>query len=213
MGKFWPRQQEKCPSLHKDQSKNNAASLGVDPNKIILNGGSAGCNLASVVAILARDEGVTGIVSQMLNFPVTVHPKFAPRDKYEMKSWQQNADASVVNAVRLEWFVDQYTPEPSDDWRFSPLLAPSLKNLPPTCKCLFEVLGGFADIFAVMTVAGYDPLRDEGLAYAERLEAEGNDIELHTYQGLPHCFYMLNTHPKTLEYYETIVAFVKKYSG
>lgn len=65
----------------------------------------------------------------------------------------------------------------------------------------------------VMIVAGYDPLRDEGLAYAERLKAEGNDIELHTYQGVPHCFYMLNTHPKAVDYYEKIVAFVKKYSG
>lgn len=84
---------------------------------------------------MARDEGITGIVGQILSFPVTVHPKFAPSDKYEFGSWQQNSDASVVNAVRLEWFVDHYMPEPSDDWRYSSLLAPSLKDLPPACKC------------------------------------------------------------------------------
>lgn len=89
---------------------------------------------ASVVALMARDEGVTGVVGQILSFPVTVHPKFAPTDKYEFGSWQQNSDASVVNAVRLEWFLDMYMPEPTDDWRFSPLLAPSLKDLPPARK-------------------------------------------------------------------------------
>jgi acetyl esterase/lipase len=87
-----------------------------------------------VVTLMARDEGITGIIGQILSMPVTVHPKFAPTDKYEMGSWQQNANASVVKPLRLEWFLDQYMPEPTDDWRMSPLLAPSLKGLPPACK-------------------------------------------------------------------------------
>lgn len=65
----------------------------------------------------------------------------------------------------------------------------------------------------MVIVAGYDPLRDEALAYAERLEKEGGNVELHKYQGLPHCFYMLPDHPKTKDYYEKIVNFTKKFSG
>jgi acetyl esterase/lipase len=62
----------------------------------------------------------------------------------------------------------------------------------------------------VMQVAGFDPLRDEALAYAERLKAEGIPIELHTYQGLPHCFYMLGSLPQSAKYYENVINFVKK---
>lgn len=65
----------------------------------------------------------------------------------------------------------------------------------------------------MVQVAGFDPLRDEGLAYAERMKNEGVDVELHAYQGLPHCFYMLNTHPQTLIYNQRILDFVKKLSG
>lgn len=140
--------------------KDNALKLTVDAENIVLIGGSAGANLvrrgvetirvylgflicaylltltlqAAVVAIMARDEGITGIVGQALNFPATVHPKFAPTDKYELCSYAQNHDASVVDAVRMEWFLDHYMPEPTDDWRLSCLLTPSLKNLPPARK-------------------------------------------------------------------------------
>lgn len=55
-----------------------------------------------------------------------------------------------------------------------------------------------------------DPLRDEGIAYAERLQAEGVPVELHTYQGMPHCFYMFASHPKTVDYYSRVLEFVKK---
>lgn len=82
---------------------------------------------------MARDEGISGILAQVLSFPVTCHPKFFPKDKYEYGSYQQNHDASIVTSIRLEWFTDQYI-DPTDDWRFSPLLAPSLKDLPPACK-------------------------------------------------------------------------------
>ncbi|KAF7545156.1 hypothetical protein G7046_g9627 [Stylonectria norvegica] len=179
-------------------AKANASSLGADSEKIILAGGSAGGQLAAVVALMARDEGISGIVAQLLCFPVTCHPKFLPTDgKYEFGSVQQNYNASIVNAVRLEWFLDEYMPTPTDDWRMSPLLAPSLKGLPP----------------ALVMVAGYDTLRDEGIAYAERLKADGVETELVTYQGMPHCFYGLSTHPKTVDYYSRVAKFVGKYSG
>lgn len=85
---------------------------------------------------MARDEGITGVVGQVLTFPVTCHPKFAPRDKYELLSYWQCREACIVDPVRMEWFLDAYMPEPSPDWRFSPLLAESLKGLPPACKSL-----------------------------------------------------------------------------
>lgn len=62
-------------------------------------------------------------------------------------------------------------------------------------------------------VAGFDIFRDEGIAYAERLQSEGVDVDLRVYQGLPHCFYMLPAHPKTVDYYERIIGFIKKHSG
>ncbi|KAL5090091.1 hypothetical protein Trisim1_004616 [Trichoderma cf. simile WF8] len=175
----------------------NAASLGADASKIILNGSSAGGNLASVVAIMARDEGFQGIVAQILTFPVMCHPKFFPREAYEMGSYQQNSNDSVVTAARMEWFWDMYLPEPTADWRSSPLLAQSLKNLPP----------------ALIIAAGCDIHRDEAIAYAERLQNEGADTQLKIYKGMPHCFYMLQTHPETKDYYKRIVEFVGKFSS
>lgn len=83
---------------------------------------------------MARDEGITGIVAQVLCFPVTCHPKFFPSDKYELGSYVQNRDAAIVDPIRMEWFLDHYMPEPTPDWRLSTLLTPSLKDLPPACK-------------------------------------------------------------------------------
>lgn len=61
--------------------------------------------------------------------------------------------------------------------------------------------------------AGCDIHRDEAIAYAERLQQEGVDTYLKVYRGLPHCFYMLQTHPETTDYYKRIVDFVKKFSS
>jgi acetyl esterase len=59
-------------------------------------------------------------------------------------------------------------------------------------------------------VSGKDPLRDEGIAFAQALAASGVDTELHTYSGLPHGFYSATTLQETMDYYERVVAFVKK---
>jgi acetyl esterase/lipase len=175
-----------------------------------------------VAALMARDEGIP-LLGQVLTWPSVCHPKFMPKDEYEMGSYLQNHNASVVTTTRMEWFLDQYMPEPTNDWRMSPLLAPSLKGLPPTRKSpvhsLNIVLGRIAlplltrDATAVITVAGYDILRDEGLAYAKRLQDEGVQVELKVYKGLPHCAYFLVPHPEAIEYYERVTAFVKKLSG
>ena len=88
---------------------------------------------------MARDEGIP-LAAQYLTWPSVCHPKFQPRDKYELESYQQNHFATILTVPRMEWFLDHYMPEPTDDWRMSPLLAESLKGLPQTSKsCQWEV--------------------------------------------------------------------------
>ena len=82
----------------------------------------------------AKAEGVTGIIAQMLDFPTTCHPKLTPKDKYELESYSQNYDASIVDALKMELFLDAHTPDPKPDPYHSPLLAETLIGLPPACK-------------------------------------------------------------------------------
>ncbi|KAF4810616.1 AB hydrolase superfamily protein [Colletotrichum siamense] len=183
--------------------KSNASTLGIDPEKILLLGSSGGANIAIVTALRMRAEGVSGLLGQVLAFPVTCHPALIPSDKYELASYAQCHDAAIVDARKMEFFWDAYLPGPPGDvepraWH-SPLLAEEggLKGLPPV----------------LMQVAGADPLRDEAIAFAERLQEEGVPTELHTYQGMPHCFYMFEGHQSTVEYYSRVIGFVKKIAG
>lgn len=88
-------------------------------------------------------------------------------------------------------------PEPKPEAYASPLLAKSLSNLPP----------------ALVQVAGMDPLRDEGLAYAEAMEMNGVEVQVRTFQGLPHGFYMFPHLPATLEYIKNVTAFIETCKG
>jgi acetyl esterase/lipase len=83
---------------------------------------------------MTRDNGVTGVIGQILNIPVTCHPKLFPSDKYEYGSYQQNKDASIVDAPKMEWFWNQYLPNADPEVYASPLLAEDFTNLPPACK-------------------------------------------------------------------------------
>ncbi|KAF3808849.1 AB hydrolase superfamily protein B1A11.02 [Colletotrichum gloeosporioides] len=191
------------PATNHRQCKSNASTLGIDPEKILLLGSSGGANIAIVTALRMRAEGVSGLLGQVLAFPVTCHPALMPSDKYELASYQQCHDAAIVDARKMEFFWDAYLPGPPGGvepraWH-SPLLAAEggLKGLPPV----------------LMQVAGADPLRDEAIAFAERLQEEGVTTELHTYQGMPHCFYMFEGHQSTTEYYSRVIGFVKKIAG
>jgi acetyl esterase/lipase len=148
---------------------------------------------AAVLAQMARDEKVTGVIGQVLNIPVTCHPKLFPSSAYEYFSYSQNKDASVVDAPKMDWFWDQYMPEPKPDSYASPLLAKDLSGLPPV----------------LLQVAGMDPLRDEGLAYAEKLEVSGVKVQVKRFQGVPHGFYMFLQLKATREYFNNVVTFVK----
>jgi acetyl esterase/lipase len=91
---------------------------------------------AAVLALMTRDENVSGVVGQVLNIPVTCHPKSFPADKYEYGSYQQNKDGSVVDAPKMDWFWEQYLPNAEPDVYASPLLAKDLSKLPAARKCL-----------------------------------------------------------------------------
>ncbi|KAH7025764.1 Alpha/Beta hydrolase protein [Microdochium trichocladiopsis] len=183
--------------------KANADKLGINPEKIILVGNSGGANLTAVVALQARDEGLTGIKAVNLGFPATCHPKFFDqvpnKDNYELLSYRQNEKAGLVNTQRMEFFWDTYLREEDrkPDWRHSPLLSDNLGGLPPLR----------------ITASGCDPLRDEGIAFAEATKAAGNDVSLTVYGGLPHCIYFFPQAFKQVdEYYSTLLDFIRKYT-
>lgn len=143
----------------------NAARLGGDETRIAVGGGSAGGNLAAVVALMARDRGGPSLVCQVLTVPVT------NRD-FDTKSYRENGEGYVLTRDEMMWFWDHYlsSDDEADHPYASPLRAPDLSGLPP----------------AFIQTAEYDPLRDEGRAYADRLKAVGVPVEYRCYEGMIH---------------------------
>ncbi len=126
-------------------------SLGGDGAPIAVAGWSAGANLAAVVSQLARDAGGPEIRAQLLLNPVT-------DSDFTRPSYVENADGYLLTGALMRWFWDHYTdPADRNDPRVAPLRAASLAGLPP----------------AVVVTCEFDPLRDEGTAYAEALAAAG----------------------------------------
>lgn len=144
----------------------HASEIGTDPSKLVILGDSAGANLAAVVARRARDAGGPLIARQILAYPVTDHRLDRPSHARYGTSWP-------LTTVDLAWFWDLYLPTPGDRGHpdASPLRA-DVTNLPR----------------ATLIVGGFDPLRDEGLAYAEHLVAAGVPLDLHLYEGQIHGF-------------------------
>jgi acetyl esterase len=128
------------------------AALGLDAGRLALGGDSAGGNLAAAVAIALRDGGDAQPALQLLIYPATDMRAVAP-------SHTVNAQGYLLTADTIAYFRHHYIADPADwvDWRASPLLAADLSGLPP----------------ALVLTAGYDPLRDEGLQYADALSAAG----------------------------------------
>ncbi len=130
----------------------NADSLGIDASKIAVGGDSAGGNLAAVMALMARDGTLPPLVFQLLVYPATDMAMTSV-------SAQSIRDGVPLTSATMKWFIDHYLRGEADaiDWRASPLRAASVAGTAP----------------ALVLTAGYDPLRDEGIAYAQRLEREG----------------------------------------
>ena len=145
----------------------HADELGIDATRLAVGGDSAGGNLAAVVALLARDAGAPRIALQILTYPVTDLVS-------ESQSYADLADGYMLTRDSMRWFRAQYLAKEADaaDWRVSPLRAPSLAGLPP----------------ALVITAGYDPLRDEGEAYARRLREAGVTVDAVCFGGMIHGF-------------------------
>ncbi|MEX0958352.1 MAG: alpha/beta hydrolase [Burkholderiales bacterium] len=148
----------------------HAAELDGDAERIAVGGDSAGANLATVAALLARDTGFPRLVFQLL-----IYPCVAPEP--EMPSHHKFAEGYVLTRKTVTWFFKQYLRSRKDenDPRYAPLIADDLSGLPP----------------ALVLVAGYDPLRDEGVEYAKRLVEAGNRVRLSNYEGMIHGFYLM----------------------
>jgi acetyl esterase len=145
----------------------HAKELKIDPSRIAVGGDSAGGNLAAVVALMARDQGVPRIAYQLLIYPAT-------DQRCELPSHERNGQGYLLTREGIQFFRRGYLPQAKDrtDWRASPLLAASHAKLPP----------------ALVLTAGYDPLVDEGRAYAERLSDAGVDVAYREYADMVHGF-------------------------
>ena len=145
----------------------HAAELGVDGQRLAVGGDSAGGNLAAVTTLIARDAGGPKIVFQLLIYPTTTF-------RHDTPSTTELATGHMLTFSLMKYFRTAYLNGPQDqtDWRASPLLAPDLSRLPP----------------ALIITAGYDPIRDEGKAYAEKLKATGVRVTHTCYHGMIHGF-------------------------
>jgi acetyl esterase len=145
----------------------NSKSLKVNSKQIAVGGDSAGGNLATVVAMLARDAGGPSLSFQLLIYP-------GVDNRMGHASIETNGEGYLLTKKSMHYFRGHYLPNPADwhDWRASPLLAKSLAGLPP----------------AFVMTAGFDPLRDEGRAYSERLKQEGVSTEYREYADMVHGF-------------------------
>ena len=149
-------------------ARENAASLQGDPERFAVVGDSAGGNLAAVVALMARDRRGPAIDLQVLVYPVTDGVTF------DTPSYRDNADGYMLTTEAMHWFWDQYADaaERANPYA-SPARADDLSDLPA----------------ALVLTAEFDPLRDEGEAYAARLEAAGNRVQCERLDGLIHGFF------------------------
>lgn len=148
----------------------NASSIQVDPARVAVGGDSAGGNLAAVTALMARDLEGPALCYQLLIYPVTNHA-------YTTASYRDNADGYLLTKDSMVWFWNHYLREEQDGQHpyASPLLAEDLSGLPS----------------ALVMTAEFDPLRDEGEAYASRLQEAGVAVEVERYNGMIHGFFWM----------------------
>ncbi len=146
----------------------HAAELDLDLSRLAVGGDSAGGNLATALALTIRDRGGPRLAFQLLLYPVT--------DYYQpgTLSYQENADGYYLTRDTMIYFWQAYLGDENDvnNPYAAPLRAAHLESLPP----------------ALIITAEYDPLRDEGEAYATRLEAAGVPVTLTRYEGMIHGF-------------------------
>ncbi|MBU2513573.1 alpha/beta hydrolase [bacterium] len=168
----------------------NAATFNGDTSRIFVAGDSAGGNLAAVVSLMSRDKGGPGITAQILIYPATNLADLTT------ESHQHFGNGYYLTRRYIEIFRSMYLPR-MEDWQnvyASPLLAENLENLPP----------------AMVLTAEFDVLRDEGEAYARKLESAGVPAKHNRYQGMIHGFLSMDRlFSQSKVAIDDIVAFIK----
>jgi acetyl esterase len=141
--------------------------IGGDPERVAVGGDSAGGNLAAAVTLLARERDGPAIDHQVLLYPVTDHA-------FDTDSYAENASGYLLSRASMRWYWERYLGDDVDGANpyASPLRARDLSGLPS----------------ATVITAGYDPLRDEGAAYADRLREAGVPVTHENYPGMVHVF-------------------------
>ena len=144
----------------------HATELGGDATRVAVGGDSAGGNLAAVTTVMARDRGGPAIAAQLLLYPVIAAD-------FDTESYRRFGRGYYNPRPALQWYWDQYVPDAAD--RRHPYASPlqaDLAGLPA----------------AVLVLAGHDPLRDEGIAYADALAAAGVPVTRCAFEGGIHGF-------------------------
>jgi acetyl esterase len=149
----------------------HAAQIGIDPHRLAVGGDSAGGNLAAVIAQMARDQAGPALVLQLLVYP-------AVDGTIGFPSIQENGQGYLLTQDSIHYYYNHYVPAGTarTHVRLSPLYAESFAGLPP----------------AHILTAEFDPLRDEGEAYAEKLQAAGVPVTCTRYAGMIHAFFSLD---------------------
>jgi acetyl esterase len=149
----------------------NSNSLKINAKQVAVGGDSAGGNLATVVALMARDASGAEF-SSPISFQVLIYPGCDQRMGHA--SIDRNGEGYLLTKKSMLYFRGHYLPNEKDrlDWRASPLLAKSLNGLPP----------------AFLLTAGFDPLVDEGREYAERMQKDGVKVEYKNFPDMVHGF-------------------------
>ncbi|WP_406700326.1 alpha/beta hydrolase [Singulisphaera sp. Ch08] len=148
----------------------HAAEFNIDPAKIAVGGDSAGGNLAAAVTLLARERGGPSLAFQLLIYPATDSTLDTPSHRAFAKGF-------MLTRSEIQWFLRHYLvrPEEGENPLVSILRAKSLAELPPAC----------------LITAEFDPLRDEGEAYAARLRAFSVPVEHKRFDGMIHGFFQM----------------------
>ncbi len=156
----------------------HAASFGADPARLAVGGTSAGGNLATVATLCARERDGPAVAFQLLLYPIT-------DARFDTTSYEENASGYLLSRASMQWFWNHYLRSDLDGYNpfAAPLRAEDLSGLPP----------------ATVVTAGFDPLRDEGVAYAERLEAAGVPVTHRHYPGMCHGFLSLTDEVEAAE--------------
>jgi acetyl esterase len=149
----------------------NAPSLEIDANRLAVAGDSAGGNLAAAVSIAAKHKGAPKISYQLLIYPTL-------QMRPNTQSMKDFAEGYFLERKTMDWFYDQYLPSEADinDPRYSPLAASDLAGVPR----------------AYIVTAGFDPLKDEGKAFADKLNRAGVAAVYVNYDGMIHGFFNMS---------------------